>query len=292
MRDRPTLSVVMPAFNERKTIHEALERVLEAPIDSLEIIVVDDGSTDGTADLLAAQPWAVIAHQANAGPAAARNVGWRRATAPVVAFLDDDCAPEPSWPLGLLGAFADETVVGAGGRISGTQDRALDAYVEVERLVDHGRDVPGGVDYLVTANAAFRVEALAAVGGFDEAFPGAAGGEDVDLSWRLRRTGGRLVRSPASVRHDHRSTVREILRTHAVHGRGRPLLEARHPGATIGASARRALAPVAWAERWATYRSRGVRRGAAVGLVALRIAGLASFAVARRRAGRSPLASR
>ena len=52
MPERPTLSVVMPAYNERATIHVALERVLAAPVDSIEIVVVDDGSTDGTRELL------------------------------------------------------------------------------------------------------------------------------------------------------------------------------------------------------------------------------------------------
>lgn len=87
----PTVSVVMPAYNARAFIVEALNSVLSQGIDSLEILVVDDGSSDGTAEAAEAFGAPVkVLRQANAGPAAARNLGLAHARADVIAFLDAD----------------------------------------------------------------------------------------------------------------------------------------------------------------------------------------------------------
>lgn len=286
-RGAPEVTVVVPTYQRVDLLRRLLPSLEVLAGEGVEVIVVDDGSRDATPELLAEQSWAVVVSQANAGAAAARNAGWRRATAPIVAFLDDDCLPDPGWPTGLLPAFEDPQVVGVGGRIRSTGASWLDAFVEVERLVDHGRDLGDGVDYLVTANAAFRVEALVAVEGFDDGFPGAAG-EDVDLSWRLRAAGGRLVRSEVGVRHEHRTSVPDILRTYRGHGRSRARLDERHPQRRSGAAARGALAPSMWRERWRGYRAHGVGVGAASALLVVRALGLASFALGLRRGRRQP----
>jgi GT2 family glycosyltransferase len=275
----PRLSVVVPTWNRRDRLAGLLAALEPLTADGdVEVVIVDDGSTDGTGELLDGVRWATIVRQANGGAASARNAGWHRAAAPVVAFLDDDCLPGPGWPLGLLDAFDRPDVAGVGGAITGIHDGPLDTFVAVERLVDHGRDLDDGVDFLVTANAAYRREVLAAVGGFDQAFPGAAG-EDVDLSWRVRASGGRLVRSSAAVRHDHRSSCRQILVTYRGHGRARALLDRRHPDRPSSADAGRALAPSVWRERYQQYRARGVGTATALGLLGLRAASLAAFAL-------------
>jgi len=241
-------------------------------------VVVDDGSTDGTEALLRDVTWATVLRQPNAGAASARNRGWRQATAPVVAFLDDDCTPGPGWPLGLLDAFSAPEVVGVGGRVDGDHDGALSGYVAAERLVGHGRDLPDGdVDYLITANAAFRRRALEEVDGFDEDFPGAAG-EDVDLSWRLRAAGGRLVRSEVAVAHAHRTSPGEIVRTYRAHGRARAILDRRHPARRSRAAVGGAVGPAAWSAAWRRYRHEGIGPVGATALLGLRVAGLAAFA--------------
>ena len=68
----------------------------------MEIIVVDDGSTDTTSDVARAHGVTSVRHETNRGLAAARNSGVRAASAPIVAFLDDDCEPEPQWARQLL----------------------------------------------------------------------------------------------------------------------------------------------------------------------------------------------
>lgn len=100
MADIPTLSVVMPAYNERATIHDALSRVLEAPVDSIEILVVDDGSTDGTRELLtqgvALDPRVrVILHDVNRGKGAALRTGFAEARGRFVVVQDADLEYDP-----------------------------------------------------------------------------------------------------------------------------------------------------------------------------------------------------
>lgn len=95
MSERPTLSVVMPVFNERATIHEALQRVLEAPLGSVEIVVVDDGSTDGTRELLtkgiALDPRIrVVLHDVNRGKGAALRTAFGEARGRFVVIQDAD----------------------------------------------------------------------------------------------------------------------------------------------------------------------------------------------------------
>ncbi len=101
MPERPTLSVVVPAYNERATIHAALRRVLTAPVDSIEIVVVDDGSTDGTRELLtrgvALDPRVrVILHDKNRGKGAALRTGFSEARGRFVVVQDADLEYDPS----------------------------------------------------------------------------------------------------------------------------------------------------------------------------------------------------
>jgi glycosyltransferase involved in cell wall biosynthesis len=101
MSDRPTLSVVMPAYNERATIHEALARVLAAPVSSIEVIVVDDGSKDGTRELLtqgvALDPRVrVVLHDKNRGKGAALRTGFGEARGRFVIVQDADLEYDPN----------------------------------------------------------------------------------------------------------------------------------------------------------------------------------------------------
>jgi glycosyltransferase involved in cell wall biosynthesis len=110
-RREPRISVVIPVFNRERTVGRAIESVLTQASPPAEILVVDDGSSDGTADVIAGYRDRVrYLHQPNAGASAARNHGVARAASPWVAFLDSD----DHWLDGHLGRMAD-AIVATGG---------------------------------------------------------------------------------------------------------------------------------------------------------------------------------
>ncbi|HEY8429488.1 MAG TPA: glycosyltransferase family 2 protein [Sandaracinaceae bacterium] len=131
MPERPTLSVVMPAYNERGTIHEALRRVLASPVDSLEVIVVDDGSTDGTRELLTQGPALdprvrVVLHDVNRGKGAALRTGFAEARGRYVIVQDADLEYDPNeYPLLLEPLEKGLADVVYGSRFAGGPHRVL-----------------------------------------------------------------------------------------------------------------------------------------------------------------------
>jgi HAD superfamily hydrolase (TIGR01662 family) len=130
------------------------------------------------------------------GPAAARNVGWRAARAPWVAFLDDDVIPCPGWRAALA---AD--LDGLGDRVAGSQGQIRVPLPRDRRPTDWERNVAGlERARWATADLAYRRDALAAVGGFDERFPRAYR-EDADLGLRLTAAGWEIATGRRQILH-------------------------------------------------------------------------------------------
>ena len=140
-----------------------------------------------------------------AGPAAARNLGWRRAGAGWVAFLDDDVVPGPTWAADLLADLA-----GLPPEVAATQGRVVVPMPAGRRPTDWERNVRGlETARWATADMAYRRRVLAEVGGFDERFPRAYR-EDADLGLRVVAAGYRIVRGRRSVTHPVRPAGRLI----------------------------------------------------------------------------------
>jgi histidinol-phosphate phosphatase family protein len=140
-----------------------------------------------------------------AGPAAARNLGWRRATAEWVAFLDDDVVPSATW---LADLAAD--LEGLGPDVGGSQGRIVVPMPGGRRQTDWERNVRGlETARWATADMAYRREALEEVGGFDERFPRAYR-EDADLGLRVVRAGYRIVTGAREVEHPVRAVGRFV----------------------------------------------------------------------------------
>jgi histidinol-phosphate phosphatase family protein len=161
------------------------------------VVVVDDRADDATPLVDGESPPALeVVRGRAAGPAAARNLGWRHARADWIAFLDDDVVVPPGWPSALradLGRL-DDAVAGSQGRI----DVPLPRH---RRPTDWERNVAGLEDaWWATADMAYRRAALVSLGGFDERF-GSAYREDSDLALRALRAGWRLVRGARRVTH-------------------------------------------------------------------------------------------
>lgn len=181
----PAVSVIVPARNAAATL-PALFDALDAlePVDGgHEVVLVDDGSTDGTADLARARGATVVPGPAQ-GPATARNLGARHASAPVLAFTDADCAPAPGWLRAALDAVADgaDMVQGAVRPVEGVPVGPFDKTLWVV----------AEVGLYESANVIVRRELFERLGGFESWLRPRKGlelGEDVWLGWSARRAG-------------------------------------------------------------------------------------------------------
>jgi histidinol-phosphate phosphatase family protein len=137
-----------------------------------------------------------VLQSGGAGPAAARNVGWRASRAGWVAFLDDDVLCQPGWVEAL-----EADLVGLPDGVGGSQGNLHVPLPPGRRPTDWERNVKGlEVARWATADMAYRRAALAAVGGFDERFPRPYR-EDADLAMRVQAAGWRLVRGRRGVEH-------------------------------------------------------------------------------------------
>jgi glycosyltransferase involved in cell wall biosynthesis len=199
---QPDISVVVPAHNRPASLARLLAalRVQDLPPERFEVIVVDDGSepplsADG--DDLALR---LVRRERAGGPAAARNSGWRVASAPLVAFTDDDCLPVPGWLSALLETAADpggEVVIQ--GPVAPDPNQASDLGP-----VSHTLAVSGPSHLFVSANVAYSRSLLDRTGGFDESFKRSCG-EDVEL-------GARALKAGADVRFAQHALVHHEVR--------------------------------------------------------------------------------
>src|SRR4051794_31021957 len=167
-----------------ETLLDSLDRQSIDP-SRFEVIVVNDASTDATPEVLrrAAEhaPYELrVVEGPGIGPAAARNRGWREASAPLVAFTDDDCVVTPDW-LGELVAAADgdETIVQGRTDLAPGDAETVGPFSRVLQITEPG-------PYFATCNVLYPRPLLERLGGFDEEF---LTGEDTDLGWRAREDG-------------------------------------------------------------------------------------------------------
>lgn len=202
------VSVVIPTFNRLDRLRRVLEGLAaQDGADALEVIVVSDGSTDGTDEYVqgSSVPLPVVGVvQANAGPAVARNRGVELATGEVVLFIDDDVLPSPS--LVRAHAAAHERLGGNAvviGPMLDPPDHTMTPWVrwEQEMLAKQYAAMQRG-DYEATArqfytgNASIRRRHVVEAGGFDPRFRRA---EDVELAYRLARRGLHFHFEPSAV---------------------------------------------------------------------------------------------
>jgi GT2 family glycosyltransferase len=210
MTTSPRISVVVATHNRADRLAAliaALRRQTVAPA-SFDVVIVDDGSSDATPEVLEAAraqgglSLRTLRQPTARGPAAARNRGWRAATAPLVAFTDDDCVPTDGWLEALLAVATERPNVVVQGMTLPNPDEAhaLDAYSKTMRIT-------GLTPHFETCNIAYARPLLDAVGGFDESFPAPAG-EDSDLGCNAAASGAVVLFAPDAVVH------------HAVHVRG------------------------------------------------------------------------
>ncbi len=189
------VSVVVPTRNRARFLPPLLEALAGQEYPALEVIVVDDASTDETPRILASwQGEGRIALRLDrpGGSYAARNAGWRAARGDIIAFTDDDCLPIRVWISGLVRAL--------GGGAAGAQGMTLPGGGDVTPFTHQIEQRRPGPPYR-TCNIAYRREVLERVGGFDESFRWY--GDNI-LGLRVRQLGEIAWAPAALVRHPPR----------------------------------------------------------------------------------------
>lgn len=227
-REWPRVTVVVCAYNEVLHLGWCLRSLVETDYPNLEVIVCDDGSTDGTLEVARKFPFKILELE-HGGLSAARNAGIAHADGSIVAFLDADAACHPEWPYHLALSLEDANVAATGGpnlpfEDAGFAERCVAASpggpVEVLVSDDRAEHVPG-------CNSAFLKRKLEAVGGFDPVYTSA--GDDVDVCWKLLDRDDQIGFSAAAqVRHRRRASISAYLKQQKGYGRAERLLLQRH----------------------------------------------------------------
>jgi glycosyltransferase involved in cell wall biosynthesis len=191
-RHAPTISVIIPCYNGERFLRRAIDsvRAQRYPRDRLQIVVVDDGSRDGSHELARrlaeADPRILALRQANAGPAAARNLGIAQSSGELIAFLDCDDTWRRDKLVRQARRLRDDPALGLvhcgcrfvdaqGDEVRGwvRRSRSIEGYALLELFCEF---------FLITSAVMVRRRCLDAVGGFD---PALRVGEDNDLFLRL-----------------------------------------------------------------------------------------------------------
>lgn len=227
--DWPRISVVVCTYNGSRTIRECLEGLQTLDYPNYEVIVVDDGSTDGTKDIASEFDFCLISTE-NRGLSNARNTGLERSTGEIVAYIDDDTRPDPQWLHYMAHTFLTTDYVGVGGpNISPPEDGLLaEAVNNAPGNPSHVLLTDIEAEHLPGCNMAFRKSALEAINGFDPQFRIA--GDDVDICWRLQQKGGILGFSPAAVVwHHRRNSIKAFLKQQFNYGEAEAMLQHKWP---------------------------------------------------------------
>lgn len=217
--EMPFVSVVIPTLNRRHNLRNCLTSLINMnyPISKFEIIVVDNGCTDGTERLLEREfPEVRIILEKRKGVAFARNTGSKHAKGLIIAYTDDDCIVDPNWLRSLVSGFTMQRIGGVGGPVFHYNPNSVP-----ERFwVDRTRPLYFGnkkhfVKTLITGNLAVRREVFEKIQ-FDSSFM-FHHNEDIDFVKRISEQGYKLLYEPTAVVYHNvdseRSQLNYIIKT-------------------------------------------------------------------------------
>jgi len=272
----PCISIVIPSYNRAKELERCLRSLfaLDYPAGCLEIVVVDDASTDETGNMLQrlveeaarhGRELRVAHHEMHQGVGIGRNTGAAAAQYDLIAYIDSDCVASIGWLRELVPAFQNTRIAAVGGMIRAYERKTLlGRYEDVRSSLYMGErpqlvSLKGPLTYLPTANMVMRRTAWGQRGGFAPI----AQGEDVDFSRRLLLAGAGMNYIPQGVvYHDYRTTWDAFLRIRAAYASAEAELVKRHPAERRilllppeQAAFAAALIGGAWGITWLTWRS-------------------------------------
>lgn len=225
----PKVSVIVCSYNGGQTLEACLRSLRKVNYPDYEVVLVDDGSTDNTKEIVSHHPWVNAIHQPNMGLSVARNVGAAHATGEILAYTDSDCMADPDWLYYLVGTLLSGNYAGVGGpNISPPAQNWQQACVAA---------APGGpshvlltdvvAEHIPGCNMAFHRWAFDKIGGFDPEYRKA--GDDVDFCWRLQQEGEVIAFSPSAiVWHYRRFTLKAFRKQQEGYGEAESLLRFKH----------------------------------------------------------------
>lgn len=235
----PIISVVIPTYNRADAIKLTLQHCSQQtiPPEQFEVVVVDDGSTDGTEQVVTSPSWPFhlsYLKQANKGAAATRNLGVAHARSNLILFLDADVIPEPQLLAVHLQSHSETTRHLVVGRIKPWPETVRPWHVQVvdpeSAGMDYGERARTIPFYMALGgNFSMTREAFVEIGGYDESFP-AAGCEETEFAYRAELRGYRLLYEPRAVGyHNHSRSLQQRCLQQAAHMRSMALLIVKHP---------------------------------------------------------------
>ena len=203
------ISVVIPARNSEKTLDASLSALANQSIDrnKYEIIVIDDGSSDGTFEI-ASKGADLVVRLEGKGAAAARNTGVNHSKGAVILFTDADCEPCSKWVECMSHPILSGVADGCKGTYLSNQGEPIARFVQFEYEDKYRRMAKDeNIDFIDTYSASFKREVLETLGGYDESFPGASV-EDQEFSFRASSAGYRFIFVPlGKVWHYHCDSI-------------------------------------------------------------------------------------
>jgi O-antigen biosynthesis protein len=226
----PMVSVVICAYNAERTMRPCLESLRRIDYPNFEVIIVDDGSRDATADISMDFPEFRLIRQPNKGLSVARNVGMHAARGEIVAYTDSDCVVDPHWLTLMVRSMVENNFDGCGGPNYAPHE---EGWIEASCAASPGAPchvlvAEDRAEHLAGCNMVFRKAALEKIGGFDAQFRTA--GDDVDICWRMLEAGYKLGFSPAAfVWHFRRNTIKAYYGQQRGYGRAEAMLYPKYP---------------------------------------------------------------
>lgn len=212
----PSISVIVPVYNNPKDLRECLAAIVAAPALNKEIIVVDDGSTDDTPSVATEYGVRLLRLAQNSGVSVARNFGARHAQGDILFFVDSDVVIPSGAVESVVRLFQQDSELAAMFGSYDTKPRARATVSRYRNLLHHYVHQTGSTEASTfwAGCGAVRRSAFEAVGGFDEVKYRYPSIEDIELGYRLRNAGGRIFLDKSlQATHLKRWTLNSVIRT-------------------------------------------------------------------------------
>jgi len=211
------ISIIIPMFNAEKNILPLIESLKTQSKHDFEVIIVDDGSTDCSREIVESKKTIVtfpvtLISQKNAGPATARNVGVEHAKGEIIIFLDSDCITPPNWIEEMIRPLVGKVAGCNCGYQTKNHESLIARYIGFEIARRHERLTKNNIDTIGSYSASFVKDIFQEAGGFNTDYRNASG-EDFDLSFNIHKLGFTLVFTDDTfVYHYHPDTLRKFLK--------------------------------------------------------------------------------